>query len=101
MKLYSSKNMSMLESILRNHGFSLRYEKGNFQSGYCVLQDKKVVIVNKFFDKAGRFRVLTELLREIPLDPELLNEEEIEILDKIVPGWTTAELFAENAEINK
>lgn len=85
--------MSALEAILKNHGFATRFEKGNFQSGYCILKDKKVVIINRFFNKEGRFQVLTELLREIPLDLNLLDEGEIKLLDKLVPGWQESTLF--------
>lgn len=100
MALYSKTNMSILESVLRNHGFTLRFEKGNFQSGYCILKDRKVAIINRFFNREGRFRVLTELLREIPLDEELLAEDEINLLNKAVPGWESAELFSEQSEMN-
>ena len=99
MALYSKTNMSTLESILRNHGFTMRFEKGNFQSGYCILKDKKVVIINKFFNREGRFQVLTELLREIPLDLELLAEDEIKLLNKVTPGWQESDIFAEQSNM--
>lgn len=96
---YTKAGMQILESIVRNQGFSLRYEKGNFHSGYCLLNHKKVVIVNKFFDKESRFNVLAEILGQIPLDKELLDEGEIKILNRVAPSWTAVDLFNPSAKL--
>ena len=36
-----------LEELTAQLGINLRYEKGDFESGYCVLKEQKVVVVNK------------------------------------------------------
>lgn len=36
-----------LEELTQQLGINLRYEKGDFESGYCVLKEQKVVVVNK------------------------------------------------------
>ncbi|MBL0054097.1 MAG: hypothetical protein IPP29_22730 [Bacteroidetes bacterium] len=40
----------------------MRYEKGNFKSGYCVLETKKVVVVNKFVTLENKINTLVEIL---------------------------------------
>ena len=96
---YTKSNMEMLESIIRNHGFSIRFEKGNFQSGFCLLNDRKVVIINRFFDKESRFQVLTEIMQEIPIDDELLDDKERKLMDRAVPGWQRLDLFHPSPEL--
>ena len=38
-----------LENILESQEYKIRFEKGNFKSGYCIIKDKKVVVINKYF----------------------------------------------------
>ncbi len=54
--------------------YILRYEKGNFQSGYCILNDSKIAIVNKFFALEGKINSLVEILKSIELDTSKLSE---------------------------
>jgi hypothetical protein len=53
----------------------LRYEKGNFKSGYCVLKDQKIVIINKFFDTEGKINCLVDILKNIELNTKMLSEK--------------------------
>ena len=45
--------------------YTVRFEKGNFKSGYCVLETKKVVVVNKFLDLESRIDNLRTILTDI------------------------------------
>ena len=51
---YTQHNLDKIEKIAEESGYVIRYERGTFQSGYCILQDKKVVVLNKFFQTEGR-----------------------------------------------
>ena len=46
--------LEKLEKIISEAGYILRYERGTFQSGYCILESKKVVVLNKFLQTEGR-----------------------------------------------
>ncbi len=59
---YNQNNLDKLEAILDESGYVYRYERGNFQSGYCVLETKKVVVLNKFLSIEGRINTLVDLL---------------------------------------
>ena len=51
---YTQNILDKIEKIAEESGYIIRYERGTFQSGYCILQEKKVVVLNKFFKpKAG------------------------------------------------
>lgn len=54
--------LKKLEDLLKEQGYDVRYEKGNFKSGFCVLEDKKVVVINKFSTLESRIQALTEII---------------------------------------
>jgi hypothetical protein len=60
--------LNKLEDLFSESDYILRYEKGNFQSGYCILKDSKVAVVNKFFSLDGKISCLMEILKEIDID---------------------------------
>ncbi|MCX8470174.1 MAG: hypothetical protein ORN55_00210 [Chitinophagaceae bacterium] len=56
-------------------GYITRYEKGNFNSGYCILEDRKIAVVNKFLTVESRINVLLEIVPTIKVDTETLSTE--------------------------
>lgn len=73
---YTASTLSKVEDILKKNEYTIRYEKGNFNSGYCVLENKKVVVVNKFYDTEARINCLVELINSITIDTEVLEPAE-------------------------
>lgn len=71
---YTNHFLNKLEDIISETDYILRYEKGNFQSGYCLLNDSKVAIVNKFFALEGKVNSLVEIIRSISIDTQKLSE---------------------------
>lgn len=55
--------------------YVLRYEKGNFKSGYCLLREQKIMIVNKFFAMEGKINALLDILKSTPLDTSHFSEK--------------------------
>ncbi len=45
---FNQTTLDKIEKIAQLSGYVIRYERGTFQSGYCILQEKKVVVLNKF-----------------------------------------------------
>lgn len=80
---YTKHNLSRLEEIFKTLKVTIRYEKGNFQSGYCIVTGKNIVIINKFFDVEARINVLMEILEENKFPTEELDEENKEWLLKM------------------
>ena len=69
----TKNNLKKVEALLGELGYKVRYEKGNFQSGYAVLEDVRVAVVSKFYDTEARFNCLTEILEQY----EWTGEEEL------------------------
>jgi len=71
---YTSHFLNKLEDVMSETEYILRYEKGNFQSGYCILNESKVAVVNKFFALEGKVNSLIEILRAIQVDTTKLSK---------------------------
>ena len=72
---YTQTTLDKLQSIPEHAGYILRYERGNFQSGYCVLESKKVIVLNKFLQTEGRINTLLELIPQLAIEPLHLPED--------------------------
>jgi hypothetical protein len=73
---YTQHTLDKLESLLRALGYKLRYEKGNFKTGACILEQSKVVIVNKFSNLDNKINALAGLLQSTEIDKDLLDEKQ-------------------------
>lgn len=71
---YTRPLLKKLEALLDAGGYLVRYEKGHFQSGYCLLRDRRVVVVNKFFPLEGRIQCLLDLMTTLDLPADLLDD---------------------------
>lgn len=80
---YTRHNLLRLEELFRDLKITVRYEKGNFQSGYCIVFGKNVVIINKFFDVEARMNTLLEILEQGHFDLSGLSEENNEWYQKL------------------
>lgn len=72
---YTQTTLDKLEAIPEQAGYILRYERGTFQSGYCILEEKKVVVLNKFLPTEGRINTLIELIPQLAIDTAVLGDE--------------------------
>jgi hypothetical protein len=79
---YTANNLSKVEDIFKNRGYILRYEKGNFNSGYCLLENKKVIIINKYYDNEAKVNCLIDIFNQIDIDFHELNENERHLLEQ-------------------
>jgi hypothetical protein len=72
---YTANTLKKLEQLFEEARYIIRYERGNFNSGYCILEDKRVVVINKFFSTEGRINALMEILPTIAVNEEELSGE--------------------------
>jgi hypothetical protein len=72
---YTQTTLDKLEDIPEQAGYVLRYERGNFQSGYCILEAKRVVVLNKFLQTEGRINTLLDLIPQLNINANLLTDE--------------------------
>ena len=70
---YTQHTLNRLEKLLEDAGYIIRYERGSFQSGYCILEEKKVVVLNKFLNTEGRINTLIDLTPHLTITYEMLT----------------------------
>lgn len=81
---YNLNTLKKLENILDECGYIVRYERGSFQSGYCILEDKKVVVLNKFLNPEGRINTLMDLIPSLNVNYDLLTKDSQKMYDEVV-----------------
>jgi murein endopeptidase len=57
-----------LYEAARQLGVTIRYEKGDFEGGYCILKNEKLLLVNKRLLPARRASVLALAINELGLE---------------------------------
>ena len=72
---YTQTTLDKLEAVVEETGYVLRYERGNFQSGYCILEARKVVVLNKFLQTEGRINTMLDLIPLLEINQEMLSPE--------------------------
>mgnify|MGYP006121928791 FL=1 len=72
---YTRGNLNKLEDIFTESNFHLRYDKGSFKSGFCVLKHQDVIIVNKYYPTEGKINVLIDILKTLDIDTSELSEK--------------------------
>lgn len=80
---YTPTTLQKLEQLFRESGFIVRYEKGTFKAGYCILLEKRVAVINKYFDTESRINSLLDMLNDINPDESKLSEKSLEFLQHI------------------
>jgi len=74
MKL-TQTTLDKLEDILGESEFVVRYERGNFQSGWCLLEAKRIVVLNKFLNVEARINTLLELIPVLDIQFDKLTHD--------------------------
>ncbi len=72
---YTPNTLKKLEGLYDEARYIIRYEKGHFNSGYCILEERRVVVINKFFSVEGRINALLEILPTIKINEAELSGE--------------------------
>ncbi len=81
---YTQNILDKIEKIAEEAGYVIRYERGNFQSGYCILQAKKVVVLNKFFQTEGRINTLVDLMPQLQINFDALTLESQKMYEEVM-----------------
>ncbi len=70
---YTRTTLNKLLQILAESDYVTRFEKGNFVSGYALVKDKKIIVINKFFDTESRINTLLELMGFLDIEYQFLS----------------------------
>ncbi|MEI7959681.1 MAG: hypothetical protein WCH36_02115 [Chitinophagaceae bacterium] len=82
MKL-TQTTLDKLEDILGESEFVVRYERGNFQSGWCLLESKRIVVLNKFLNLEARINTLIELIPQLDIQFDKLTHDSQKLYEEV------------------
>lgn len=81
---YTQATLDKIQKVTEEAGYIIRYERGSFQSGFCILEDRKVVVLNKFLQLEGRINTLIELMPQLKINTESLTAESKKVFEDIM-----------------
>jgi hypothetical protein len=81
---FTQSYLDKLEDILGESDYTVRYERGTFQSGWCLLEQKRIVVLNKFLDTEGRINTLFELIPQLHIDFDKLTHESQKLYEEVM-----------------
>lgn len=87
---YTQTTLDKIEKIIAETGYIIRYERGTFQSGFCILEEKKVVVLNRFLQLEGRINTLIDLIPQLKINPDILTPESKKVFDDIMGRYHSA-----------
>lgn len=87
---YTQNTLDKIEKVIEESGYIVRYERGSFQSGFCILEDRKVVVLNKFLQLEGRINTQIDLIPQLKIDVHALSPESKKVFDDIMGRYHAA-----------
>ena len=80
---YTTQFLTKLEELIAESDYMMRYEKGNFKSGYCLLKEQKIMIINKFFTTEGKINALLDILKNVALETTNFSEKNLKLYEEL------------------
>lgn len=87
---YTNQFLTKLEDLIAESDYVLRYEKGNFKSGYCLLKEQKIMIINKFFTTEGKINAVLDILKKVELDGSKFTEKSQKLYEELTQAEAKA-----------
>ncbi len=72
-----------LKAVAAQLGAEVRFEKGDFKGGYCILNDSKVIVINKMTNLQRKVIVLSMALKELGVDQIYITPRLRDIIDEM------------------
>ncbi len=72
-----------LKALAAQLGARVRFEKGDFKGGYCILKESKVIVINKMTNLQRKVMILSAALKELGVDKIYLTPKIREIIDEM------------------
>lgn len=79
----TNHTLEKLENLLKSSGYKVRYEKGNFKTGACLLQNSRMIVVNKFSNLDSKIQSVIELIRQLEIDTKQLDDKQLAFFHQV------------------
>lgn len=72
-----------LKGLASQLGAEVRFEKGDFKGGYCLIRDSKVIVINKMTNHQRKVIILSRALKDLGIEEIYLTPRLREIIDEM------------------
>ncbi len=72
-----------LKDIATQMGAKIRFERGDFKGGYCILKDSKVIVINKLSNLQRKVIILSAALKELGVEDIYLPPKIREVIEEM------------------
>ena len=87
---FTQSSLAKIEEFFKEQGYKVRYEKGSFRTGACMLQTTKVIVVNKFSNLEIKIQSLWNILLDIEIDTEVISEKLLPLYEEVLKSKIVA-----------
>ena len=90
----SRQLLDELEEVVQRLGYELRYEKGNFEGGYCLLKESRLFVINTRNDVEKRIVIIAKNLKDLGIDNIFVKPHIRDLVEKekaLEPGTKAEE----------
>lgn len=74
---YTTTTLEKLEAILKTLNYTIRYEKGNFNTGMCLIENNKTIVVNKFSGLDAKINSLVNFIKSTNIPEDAISDEKL------------------------
>jgi hypothetical protein len=74
--------LAELEEIVSRLGYKLRYEKGNFEGGYCLLKESRLFVINSRNEAEKRAAIIARNIKELGIDDIYIKPQLREVIER-------------------
>jgi hypothetical protein len=71
-----------LRETCEHLGYAIRYEKGDFDGGHCILKEQRLLVINKKFTIERKISSIAGALAELGVDAIFVKPAVRELIDR-------------------
>ncbi|NMB81283.1 MAG: hypothetical protein GYA14_05650 [Ignavibacteria bacterium] len=72
-----------LKVLATQMGAKVRFERGDFKGGYCIIKKDKIIVINKLSNLQRKVITLTSALKELGIEEIYLPPKLREIIEEL------------------
>ena len=76
------QTLNELEEVVEKLGYKVRYEKGNFEGGYCLLKESHLFVINSRKELERKIAIVAKNLKELGIDDIFVKPQIREVIER-------------------
>lgn len=80
---FTKHSLKKIEDFLGVIDYEIIYGKGNFQSGYAIVESQRKIVINRYFEIEARINSLLEIIDQIEILEDGLEEDQLAFLNEM------------------